>query len=133
MLRKKGVEELPLTENSPPRMFNGVRISVFNPPSGRWDSEPASEEKFHNNQSLVLKVQFKDVSFLLAGDIEKESELIKQMLKNKGYTINEIIWDGRQCYCREFESYDFVGSRQDLITFVPELEYIPYSELKEEI
>jgi competence protein ComEC len=56
-------------------MINGVRISVFNPPSGRWDSEPASEGKFHNNQSLVLKVQFKDVSFLLAGDIEKESEL----------------------------------------------------------
>jgi competence protein ComEC len=73
-LGRKNVGELALSDDSPPQTINGVRISVFNPPPGRWDSEQASEGKFHNNQSMVLKVQFKNINLLLTGDIEKEAE-----------------------------------------------------------
>ena len=73
-LEKKNVQELLLNEASPPQMINGVRISVFNPPPWKWVSEQATEEMVHNNQSLVLKVQFKNISLLLAGDVEEEAE-----------------------------------------------------------
>jgi competence protein ComEC len=73
-LRKKKVEALPLNETSPPQMIGGVQISVLNPPVGKWTSERASEGTFHNNQSLVLNVQFKNIRLLLTGDVEEEAE-----------------------------------------------------------
>ena len=65
--------------------------------------------------------------------IESEKDLINKMLIQKGYTPKLIIWDGTSCYCQEYESYDFIGNRQDLINFIPELQYIPYSHLKSNV
>lgn len=65
--------------------------------------------------------------------IEEEINLISDMLKDIGYINPEVIWNGRQCYCREFGGSNYIGSRQDLIGLIPDLEYISESHLSEEI
>lgn len=62
--------------------------------------------------------------------VEYEKDLISNMLKMKGYSPKLVLWDGTSCYCQEYESFDFIGSRQDLLNFIPELQYIPYKHLK---
>jgi competence protein ComEC len=56
--------------SSPPEIA-GVRLSVLNPalPAG-----PGFPRGPANNQSLVLKLDFKNVTILLTGDIEREAE-----------------------------------------------------------
>lgn len=45
--------------------FSDTRILVYNPPKGR-------ESENINNDSLVLKIIYKDASFLMTGDIEEK-------------------------------------------------------------
>ena len=73
-LLEKKITWLSRNEHSPPEMVSGVQISIFNPPvkqpSHRIDQHPS----FLNNQSLVMRVQFKATALLLTADIEKEAE-----------------------------------------------------------
>lgn len=72
--------------------------------------------------------------YISVNHINKETKLLKTMLTNQGYNTEEVVWDGRDCYSEDFDgSYNYVGSREDLMIFVPDLEYIPYAELKEDL
>ena len=55
-------------------MIHGVEISVLNPPV--WNATQRAVQNLSdlNNSSLVIKLRFKNVSALLAGDIGKEAE-----------------------------------------------------------
>jgi len=57
-----------------PRVINGVRFEVLYPPVDFLDRKPQEIWRTPNNNSLVLKVSFQDISFLLPGDIEAEAE-----------------------------------------------------------
>ena len=68
-LSSRKVERFSLNEKIPPQMINGVQISILNPPARIASYREKRNPLFLNNQSLVMKVQFKDVSLLLTGDI----------------------------------------------------------------
>jgi competence protein ComEC len=73
-LLKKKVERVSLNEKTPPQIIHGVQISFLNPP-GRVDpSKGGRNPSSFNNQSLVIKLKFKNIEVLLPGDIEKETE-----------------------------------------------------------
>lgn len=68
-IRIRGLEEL-----SRPQTINGVRFQVLYPPRDFLDRKTQDRWRTPNNNSLVLKVTFDKVSFLLPGDIEAEAE-----------------------------------------------------------
>jgi competence protein ComEC len=57
-----------------PRMINGVRFQVLYPPIDFLEQKAKDGWRTPNNNSLVLKASFQDVSFLLPGDIGAEAE-----------------------------------------------------------
>jgi competence protein ComEC len=56
------------------RDVNGVGFQVLYPPADFLDRKSREIWRTPNNNSLVLKVSFQDISFLLPGDIEAEAE-----------------------------------------------------------
>jgi competence protein ComEC len=88
ILKEKKIKTQSLNEETLPQIINGVEISVLNPPV--WK---AVERKVHhhmdlNKSSLVLKLRFKNVSVLLAGDIGKEAE---ERILRKDYPLRSDI------------------------------------------
>jgi competence protein ComEC len=57
-----------------PRMINGVGFQVLYPPVDFLERKAEDSWRTPNNNSLVLKVSFQNISFLLPGDIEAEAE-----------------------------------------------------------
>jgi len=87
-LLSKKVESFSLNEKTPSQIINGVQISFLNPP-GRFESPRGGRNtSFFNNHSLVMKLQFKNIKVLLAGDIEKETEY---RLMREGYSLRADI------------------------------------------
>jgi competence protein ComEC len=84
-LRRKKIKTLSLNEETPPQIINEVEISVLNPPARNTGRRKVPNASDLNNSSLVLRLRFKNVSVLLAGDIEKEAE--GRMLR-KGYLLS---------------------------------------------
>lgn len=74
ILEEKKVKDFILTEDTPPIHFQGVEIRIFNPPSSILSSKKLREGSTLNNQSLVLRLRFKEIVFLFTGDIEREAE-----------------------------------------------------------
>jgi competence protein ComEC len=72
-LSKRKIERLALNDGISLPSIHGVQVSVFNPPA-EIERIKGRMPPSLNNHSLVLKLQFKNVSVLLAGDIEKEAE-----------------------------------------------------------
>ena len=63
-----------LNEEVPSQIINGVEISFLNPPALNATQRKVRNLWDLNNSSLVMKLRFKNVSALLAGDIGKEAE-----------------------------------------------------------
>jgi competence protein ComEC len=72
VLLEKKIKWLSLDGEAPPRIVNGVRVFVLNPPHA--PAGAARTASLLNNRSLVMKLQFKNIGILLASDIEKEAE-----------------------------------------------------------
>jgi competence protein ComEC len=87
-LRQKKIKTQSLNEETLSQIINGVRISVLNPPAWNGVGRKAQNPLDLNNSSLVLKLQFKNVSILLAGDIGKEAE---GFMLRKGYPLRADI------------------------------------------
>jgi competence protein ComEC len=83
-LSNKNIKRLSLNEKTPPQMIKGVEISFLNPPVLNGMQRENRNLSFMNNASLVMKLQFKNVSMLLTGDIGREAE--ERMLR-KGYPL----------------------------------------------
>jgi competence protein ComEC len=87
-LLKKRIERISLNKNSPPQRINGIQIVFLNPPERVLSDVSYQIPSLLNNSSLVMKIQFKNISLLLPGDIEKEAEY--RMLR-EGYPLNANI------------------------------------------
>jgi len=88
ILSSKKIERLSLNEASPFQMISGVEISFLNPPVLNSIQRKGSMHWDLNNSSLVMKLQFKNVSVLFTGDIGREAE--ERMLR-KGYPLRAEI------------------------------------------
>jgi competence protein ComEC len=78
-LLKKKIKRFSLNDQTPPQMIHGVQLSILNPPVTKVPLRTRQNPMLLNNQSLVMKIQFKQIAILLAGDIEQEAEY--QMMK----------------------------------------------------
>jgi competence protein ComEC len=87
-LNEKKVKTQSLDEETPSQIINGVEISFLNPPVWKTTQRKGKNLLDLNNSSLVMKLRFKNVSILLAGDIGKETE--EQMLR-KGLPLQADI------------------------------------------
>jgi competence protein ComEC len=73
-LLKRKIKWLSLNEKTLPQMINGVQISVLNPSATKESRRNGQNPSFLNNESLVMKIQFRNIGLLLAADIGKEAE-----------------------------------------------------------
>jgi competence protein ComEC len=64
-----GPEEL-----TSPLNFHGVAVQVLHPPPDFSPRSRMAAEDKPNNLSLVLRLEYKNISFLFPGDVEKEAE-----------------------------------------------------------
>lgn len=74
-LETKKIKRISKDEQSPPISIGGAVISFFNPARFYRNLKKDLSPSDINNSSLVIKLQFKNVSALFTGDIEKEAEL----------------------------------------------------------
>ena len=87
-LQRRKIDSSALNENTDPKRVDGVEISILNPPAFRSQQTGRRNPVSLNNQSLVMRLQFKEIVVLLTGDIEKEAE--EQMVK-KGLPLRAHI------------------------------------------
>lgn len=74
IIEQKGLKETEMNILTPPGNINGVRVDVFSPPNQMLGHQKIGFHSSLNNNSLVVKLTFKEVRFLFTGDIEKETE-----------------------------------------------------------
>jgi competence protein ComEC len=74
ILLKRKIKRSSLNDQTLPQMIHGVQLSVLNPPLMKESQRVSQDPSLPNNQSLVMKIQFKQITILLAGDIEQEAE-----------------------------------------------------------
>jgi competence protein ComEC len=74
IIERKGIRVVGLGELVRPRVVHGVRFEVLHPPLDFVERKAQEGWRSLNNNSLVLKATFGDVSFICAGDIEAEAE-----------------------------------------------------------
>jgi len=87
-LSRRRIERFSMNENSPPQMINGVQISFLNPPAKVTSYEGHPSSSLLNNHSMVLRVQFKNIAVLLAGDIERDAEY---RMVREGYPLHADV------------------------------------------
>ncbi len=71
---EKGITVLGPRELETPRTMSGVRFQVLYPPTDFLDRKRNDRWRTTNNNSLVLKATFKEISFLFPGDIGDQAE-----------------------------------------------------------
>jgi len=74
ILSERKIKTQSLNEESVPQIINGVEVSILNPPIWNARKRTVQNHLDLNNSSLVMRLRFKNVSVLLAGDIGKEAE-----------------------------------------------------------
>ncbi|MBW2331283.1 MAG: DNA internalization-related competence protein ComEC/Rec2 [Deltaproteobacteria bacterium] len=74
IISEKNIRVVGLKDLVKSRMINGVRFQVLYPPPDFLERKAEDGWRTKNNNSLVLKVSFRDISFILPGDIEAEAE-----------------------------------------------------------
>jgi competence protein ComEC len=74
IISEKNIRIVGLEEILRPKTINGIRFHVLYPPKDFLERKPQDAWRTPNNNCLVLKVSFDEVSFLLTGDIEAEAE-----------------------------------------------------------
>jgi competence protein ComEC len=74
IIAEKDIRIASLEELVKPKSINGVQFQVLYPPKDFLERKTQDLWRTANNNSLVLKVAFDKVSFLLPGDIEAEAE-----------------------------------------------------------
>jgi competence protein ComEC len=84
ILLKKKIRRSSLNDQTLPQMIHGAQLSVLNPPVMKKSQRVNQNPSLLNNQSLVIKIQFKEIAILLVGDIEKEAEY---RMMRKGFPI----------------------------------------------
>jgi competence protein ComEC len=88
ILNERKIEAVSLNEETSPQIIDGVEVSVLNPPARNAMQRKVQHLRDLNNSSLVMKLRFRNVSVLLAGDVGKEAE---ELMVRKSYPLRADI------------------------------------------
>ena len=70
----EGIKEVVMNIETASQEINGVRVDIYHPQVALFDGRGSRLNSSMNNNSLVVKLTYKDISFLFTGDIEQEAE-----------------------------------------------------------
>ncbi|HID29892.1 MAG TPA: DNA internalization-related competence protein ComEC/Rec2, partial [Desulfobacterales bacterium] len=90
-LSEKNIRVVGLKDLVRPRMIDGVRFEVLYPPVDFLERKEEDCWRTRNNNSLVLRVSFQDVSFLVPGDIEAVAEKELTSLASTALKSNVLL------------------------------------------
>jgi hypothetical protein len=90
-------------------------------------------EFFNMNYTYIKEDGVRKKMYISDTWIEKEKKLIANELEIWGTYFISVIWDGRDCYIRTDDNYEFIGNRNYFIPYIPSLANIPYKHLCEEL
>jgi competence protein ComEC len=88
ILSKKKIQRFILDEKVLPLVIEGVNTTFLNPPGTEGLQRMSRNRMWVNNTSLVVRLQFKNVSFLLPGDIGQEAEY---RMMREGYSLKSDL------------------------------------------
>ena len=88
ILSKKKIQRFILDDKVLPLVIEGVKIIFLNPPGTEGLQRMSRNRMWVNNTSLVLRLQFRNVSFLLPGDIGQEAEY---RMMREGYSLKSDL------------------------------------------
>ena len=74
IVNHEGIKKVTMNVETLPKYINGVRVDIYNPPVQLFQGEGMNIQSSFNNNSVVVKLSFKEVSLLFTGDIEEEAE-----------------------------------------------------------
>ena len=83
------IRNLSFNNNFPEKIFNGVRVDVLWPPNYSIRELNNLSDDEVNDSSLVLKITFGKVSFLIPGDISADVE--KQLIKSGADLRSDVL------------------------------------------
>lgn len=83
-LQRRKIQCLTINEDFSAQRINGVEITILNPPAFPPYQASHRDSSMVNNQSLVMRMSFKEIVLLLTGDIEREAE---ERMVRKGYPL----------------------------------------------
>jgi competence protein ComEC len=84
----KGIKEIVMNFQTRSQDINGVRVDIYSPKVPLFYGKAFNLHSTMNNNSLVVKLTYKDVSFLFTGDIEEEAE---RRLANLGSQLKSTV------------------------------------------
>ncbi len=87
-LLKENIQRFILNEKVPPLLIEGVKITFLNPPDFGERQRMSQNRMWVNNSSLVLRIQFKNVTLLLSADIGQEAEY---RMMREGYSLKSDL------------------------------------------
>lgn len=125
-------ENLPISRD--PSKFNDY---------GYWDDEDEEDDFFYTTKDSDWTRD--NFSYFKVGDnikkmyiskkrIDEEKGLIYKWLFSSGYynSFKGIVWNGNSLFI-ESNTVEFIGSRVEIMEFIPELSSVPISMIKEKI
>ena len=74
IVNHEGIKKVTMNVETLSKYINGVRVDIYNPPVRLFQGEGMNIQSSFNNNSVVVKLSFKEVSLLFTGDIEEEAE-----------------------------------------------------------
>ncbi|MBN1843640.1 MAG: DNA internalization-related competence protein ComEC/Rec2, partial [Deltaproteobacteria bacterium] len=89
IISEEDIRMIGLKELSAKKSMNGIGFRVLYPPTDFLERKTKDPWRTLNNNSLVLKVSFDGVSFLLTGDIETEAE--KEITGLRGKALKSTV------------------------------------------
>ncbi|HAG50313.1 MAG TPA: DNA internalization-related competence protein ComEC/Rec2 [Deltaproteobacteria bacterium] len=88
-IEKNNIRKLAANASTPAMHINGTKISFLHPPQGSNLAPDRNNQGLDtNNNSLVVRIEYKDVSFLFSGDIGQEGEAV---LLKTGNALNSTV------------------------------------------
>jgi hypothetical protein len=98
-------------------------------------SKPKSnyDDNVIDSLSASIRVYIDDELWLVKltnSRLNEEKKLIKEWMEIESFTeIGELSWNGKTLYNKYYNYTEYVGNREDLSNFIPELDNIPVSKI----
>ncbi|MBU0995866.1 MAG: DNA internalization-related competence protein ComEC/Rec2 [Proteobacteria bacterium] len=89
MVHTQNISHLPFSGINRHQTINGVNVDILYPPVTIESLAKSDSWRTSNNASVVIKLTFQDISFLLPGDIMQQAE--KELVKTAGDGLKSTV------------------------------------------
>ncbi len=90
LIRDKKIQTKLINAQSPPMEINGVSFTVLWPPEMPSHEATIFNSKKVNDDSLVIKIKYRQVGFLLTGDISSDIE--RMLISSENNLVSDVLF-----------------------------------------